>query len=190
MVTTTYVILGALVLLVLLFLKKSILIIPQSETRIIERLGKYHDTLKPGVNLIIPFIDRAKNIWAMTAGRYHYTYRIDLREQVYDFDKQNVITKDNILMQINALLYFQIVDPFKAVLFPKSNQEFWKKKFSRNKERDAENLKYYQEQCWRVCTVWECAIRGKNSRQKIEHVTDQIIQWLEESSDSTLIIEG
>ena len=115
MVTTTYVILGALVLLVLLFLKKSILIIPQSETRIIERLGKYHDTLKPGVNLIIPFIDRAKNIWAMTAGRYHYTYRIDLREQVYDFDKQNVITKDNILMQINALLYFQIVDPFKAV---------------------------------------------------------------------------
>ncbi|MBP5562300.1 MAG: SPFH/Band 7/PHB domain protein [Muribaculaceae bacterium] len=113
--TTTYVILGVLVLLVLLFLKKSILIIPQSETRIIERLGKYHDTLKPGVNLIIPFIDRAKNIWAMTAGRYHYTYRIDLREQVYDFDKQNVITKDNILMQINALLYFQIVDPFKAV---------------------------------------------------------------------------
>ena len=112
---TAYIILGAVVLLVLIFLKKSILIIPQSETRIIERLGKYHDTLKPGINLIIPFIDRAKNIISMSRGRYIYTYRIDLREQVYDFDKQNVITKDNILMQINALLYFQIVDPFKAV---------------------------------------------------------------------------
>ncbi len=112
---TAYIILGAVVLLVLIFLKKSILIIPQSETRIIERLGKYHDTLKPGINLVIPFIDRAKNIISMSRGRYIYTYRIDLREQVYDFDKQNVITKDNILMQINALLYFQIVDPFKAV---------------------------------------------------------------------------
>ena len=109
------IVLGAIVLLVLIFLKKSIVIIPQSETRIVERLGKYHATLKPGINLIIPFIDRSKNIVAMSAGRYHYTGRIDLREQVYDFDKQNVITKDNILMQINALLYFQIVDPFKAV---------------------------------------------------------------------------
>ena len=73
--------------------------------------------------------------------------------------------------------------------FPKSNQEFWKKKFERNKERDAENLKYYQEQCWRVCLVWECSIRGKNSRQRIEQVTNQIIEWLEESSDSFLEIK-
>ena len=51
----------------------------------------------------------------MRSGRYAYTSSIDLREQVYDFDRQNVITKDNIQMQINALLYFQIVDPFKAV---------------------------------------------------------------------------
>ncbi len=51
----------------------------------------------------------------MNRGRYSYSNQIDLREQVYDFDKQNVITKDNIQMQINALLYFQIVDPFKAV---------------------------------------------------------------------------
>ena len=75
-------------------------------------------------------------------------------------------------------------------VFPKSNQEFWKKKFERNKERDAENLKYYQEQCWRVCFVWECAIRGKNSRQKIDSVKDQIIQWLEESTDPFLEIKG
>lgn len=51
----------------------------------------------------------------MRNGRYVYTNSIDLREQVYDFDRQNVITKDNIQMQINALLYFQIVDPFKSV---------------------------------------------------------------------------
>ena len=51
----------------------------------------------------------------MHNGRYVYTNTIDLREQVYDFARQNVITKDNIQMQINALLYFQIVDPFKAV---------------------------------------------------------------------------
>ena len=47
--------------------------------------------------------------------RYYYSTEIDLREQVYDFDKQNVITKDNVQTEINALLYFQIIDPFKAV---------------------------------------------------------------------------
>lgn len=73
-------------------------------------------------------------------------------------------------------------------VFPKSNQEFWKKKLERNKERDAENLKFYQDKCWRVCFVWECAIRGKNSRQKIEAVKDQIIQWLEESGEPFLEI--
>lgn len=109
-----YVLIG-LVVLVLLFAKMAIVIIPQSETRIIERLGKYYATLKPGINVIIPFIDRAKVIVTYQRGRYTYSNHIDLREQVYDFDKQNVITKDNIQMQINALLYFQIVDPFKAV---------------------------------------------------------------------------
>ena len=105
----------AIVVLAVIFVKMAVVIIPQSETKIIERLGKYFDTLKPGVNIIIPFIDRAKPIVTMYRGRYMYSTTIDLREQVYDFDKQNVITKDNIQMQINALLYFQIVDPFKAV---------------------------------------------------------------------------
>ena len=108
-------VLAAIVVLALIFVKKTIVIIPQSETKIIERLGRYYATLRPGINIIIPFIDRAKDIVAMRNGRYMYTNTIDLREQVYDFDKQNVITKDNIQMQINALLYFQIVDPFKTV---------------------------------------------------------------------------
>lgn len=104
----------AVVVCVLLFAKMALVIIPQSETKIVERLGRYYATLKPGINLIIPFIDRAKSVVALTHGRYVYTSTIDLREQVYDFPKQNVITKDNVQTEINALLYFQIVDPFKA----------------------------------------------------------------------------
>lgn len=110
---TTYVLI-AIVVCVLIFAKMSLVIIPQSETKVIERLGRYYATLKPGLNIIIPFIDRAKLIVTMNRGRYLYSNSIDLREQVYDFDKQNVITKDNVQTQINALLYFQIVDPFKA----------------------------------------------------------------------------
>ena len=110
----TYVLI-VIVVCILLFAKMALVIIPQSETRIIERLGRYQATLKPGVNIIIPFVDRAKDIVAMVRGRYVYTNNIDLREQVYDFPKQNVITKDNVQTEINALLYFQIVDPFKAV---------------------------------------------------------------------------
>jgi len=108
-------VLVAIVALAIIFLKMTVVIIPQSETKIIERLGKYYATLKPGINLVIPFIDRAKSIVTLINGRYAYSTSIDLREQVYDFARQNVITKDNIQMQINALLYFQIVDPFKAV---------------------------------------------------------------------------
>ena len=111
----TFITLAALLALAIVFVKMAVVIIPQSETRIIERLGKYYATLKPGVNIIIPFIDRAKVVVTQQRGQYFYSSAIDLREQVYDFDKQNVSTKDNIQMQINALLYFQIVDPFKTV---------------------------------------------------------------------------
>ncbi|MBO5186106.1 MAG: SPFH/Band 7/PHB domain protein [Prevotella sp.] len=104
-----------LIVCILVFAKMALVIIPQSETKIIERLGRYHATLNPGINIIIPFIDRAKDIVIISRGRYVYTTSIDLREQVYDFPKQNVITKDNVQTEINALLYFQIVDPFKAV---------------------------------------------------------------------------
>lgn len=104
-----------LIILVLIFAKMALVIIPQSETKIVERLGKYYATLKPGLNIIIPFIDRAKEIVVLSRGRYMYSSVIDLREQVFDFPKQNVITKDNVQTQIDALLYFQIVDPFKAV---------------------------------------------------------------------------
>ena len=111
----TGIIFTVIIILVILFAKMALVIIPQSETKIIERLGRYYATLQPGINIIIPFIDRAKSIIVLHNGHYAYSDVIDLREQVYDFPKQNVITKDNVQTEINALLYFQIVDPFKAV---------------------------------------------------------------------------
>ena len=103
------------IICIAIFTKMALVIIPQSETKIIERLGRYHATLNPGVNMIIPLIDRSKSIVILQNGHYVNSDRIDLREQVYDFPKQNVITKDNVQTEINALLYFQIVDPFKAI---------------------------------------------------------------------------
>ena len=94
----TYVLI-AIVVLVVIIAKKALVIIPQSETKIVERLGRYYATLNPGINLIIPFIDRAKDIVVLSRGRYAYSNNIDLREQVYDFPSQNVITKDNIQMK-------------------------------------------------------------------------------------------
>ncbi|MBR1485372.1 MAG: SPFH/Band 7/PHB domain protein [Prevotella sp.] len=104
----------AVVLCIIVFAKMALIIIPQSETKIVERLGRYYATLNPGINIIVPFIDRAKSIVVLSHGRYVYSSTIDLREQVYDFPKQNVITKDNVQTEINALLYFQIMDPYKA----------------------------------------------------------------------------
>jgi regulator of protease activity HflC (stomatin/prohibitin superfamily) len=111
-------------LLAIAFLIKGIKIVQQSETIIIERLGKYSTTLKSGLNIIVPFIDKPREIiWRyskegpMGNTLIHYSKedRIDLREAVYDFPKQNVITRDNIVTEINALIYFQIMDPVRAV---------------------------------------------------------------------------
>ncbi|MBQ4034974.1 MAG: paraslipin [Paludibacteraceae bacterium] len=111
---SSYIFLIFVVILVVILIKKCIIIIPQSETKIIERLGQYSATLDAGIHFIIPFIDVAKQVMFCNNGRYYATDTIDLREQVMDFAKQNVITKDNVQTEINALLYFQIVDPFKS----------------------------------------------------------------------------
>ncbi|MBO4738429.1 MAG: SPFH/Band 7/PHB domain protein [Bacteroidales bacterium] len=106
------------------FVSAGVRIVQQSETVIIERLGKYHRTLQAGINIIIPIIDKPRNIiWRYTRegvnGRSYVlkkeVSKIDLRETVYDFPKQNVITKDNVVTEINAILYFQVMDPVKAV---------------------------------------------------------------------------
>ena len=101
--------------LVVIYILRGIKIVSQSETMIVERLGKYNRTLNAGINIILPIIEQAKEVIARQQnGRLYRANRIDMREQVYDFDKQSVITKDNVMTEINALLYFQIVDPMKA----------------------------------------------------------------------------
>ena len=105
-----------LIVLVVLYVLSGIKIVSQSETMIIERLGKYNRTLTAGINIILPIVERAKDTIARRQnGSLVRVSRIDMREQVYDFDKQSVITKDNVMTEINALLYFQVVDPAKAV---------------------------------------------------------------------------
>ena len=119
-----FVIFLIIALIAVLYVLKGIKIIPQSETRIVERLGRYDRTLPSGINYLFPIIDQAREIIQRDEIKYgdgskcvvmRTTSRIDLREQVYDFDKQSVITKDNVTTTINALLYFQIVDPVKSV---------------------------------------------------------------------------
>jgi len=106
----------ALIILVAIYVLNGIKIVSQSETIIVERLGKFSRTLSPGINVILPVIERPKEmVVRRPSGNLASILRIDLREQVYDFDKQSVITKDNVMTEINALLYFQIVDPVKAV---------------------------------------------------------------------------
>jgi regulator of protease activity HflC (stomatin/prohibitin superfamily) len=118
------VVLAVLVVFVFFLLLKGVRIVKQSEAVIIERLGKYHQTLTSGFNIIIPVIDAPRQIaWRYTQqgfnGEVVSVFKmqdmIDLRENVYDFPKQNVITRDNVVTEINALIYFQIMDPLKAV---------------------------------------------------------------------------
>lgn len=115
-----WILLAALVV----YVAKGILIVQQQEVVVIERLGKYEKLLESGLNFILPIIEAPRGMAKKITQRgidgtvYSYTKdvsRIDLRETVYDFPRQNVITKDNVTITINALLYFQIVDAKKAV---------------------------------------------------------------------------
>ena len=120
----TIIVLSVLAVLVFFLLLKGVRIVKQSEAMIIERLGKYHKTLNSGFNVIIPIIDAPRqSAWRYTqqgfngelVSMFKMRDMIDLRENVYDFPKQNVITRDNVVTEINALIYFQIVDALKSV---------------------------------------------------------------------------
>jgi len=120
---------GTIVLLLLAFfvvfiIAKGVRIVQQSEAMVIERLGRYRTTLTAGFNVIIPIFDKPREIVFrftrdLPDGNKYVQFvkkeRIDLRETVYDFPRQNVITKDNVMTEINALLYFQVMDPVKAM---------------------------------------------------------------------------
>jgi len=125
-ITAGVVLLIAAAVLTIIIVVKGFRIVQQAEVIIIERLGKYHKTLTSGINIIIPLVDKARDITTrytvqdprVAAGSYAIlrpSSRIDLREMVFDFSRQNVITKDNVTIEINALLYFQITDAVRAV---------------------------------------------------------------------------
>ena len=118
------IVVGLIALVVIVFAVQGLKIIRQGETKVIERLGRYHSTLSSGINIIWPILDRPRKVYTRyVVTRMNGTTQtlirmsdvIDLREQVYDFPEQSVITKDNVTTSINALLYFQITDPFKSV---------------------------------------------------------------------------
>lgn len=120
----SWILASVVVIFAIVVISAGVKVVPQSETRVIERLGRFHSVLSPGLNFIIPFIDKPKTIYTRRVeqgigGRHVVrtvaTTVIDLREQVYDFPSQQVITRDNVTTEINALLYFQITDAKKAV---------------------------------------------------------------------------
>lgn len=107
-----------------IIIAKGAKIVPQAKVIIIERLGKYHSTLQSGFNIIIPIIDKPRKMETRVMKQLYDGRKImvtteqtfiDLRETVHDFPKQNVITKDNVVIEIDAILYYQITDPFKAM---------------------------------------------------------------------------
>ncbi len=105
---------GALVLFAMVVLGKGIRVVQQSECILIERLGSYSRILSNGLNVIIPFIDSPRAVFWIFNGHVVPTIRLDLRETVLEVPSQAVITRDNVSIEIDALLYIQIVDPVKS----------------------------------------------------------------------------
>ena len=101
------ILLGLLLLFVVVLLVKTVQIIPQARAGIVERFGKYKQTLPAGLNTVVPFVDKVR-------------YQIDLREQVVSFPPQPVITSDNLVVSIDTVIYFQPTDP-KAATYEIAN---------------------------------------------------------------------
>jgi regulator of protease activity HflC (stomatin/prohibitin superfamily) len=95
------IVLAVIALVVLVTLARTIRVIPQARAGVVERLGRYSRTLTPGLTIVIPFIDRVRPL-------------LDLREQVISFDPQPVITEDNLVVNIDTVLYYQVTDPKSA----------------------------------------------------------------------------
>src|SRR6476660_5484539 len=91
------IVLLVLVAFVIIVLVRSVRIVPQARAGVVERLGKYQRTLNPGLNILIPFVDRLLPL-------------LDLREQVVSFPPQPVITEDNLVVSIDTVVYFQVTD--------------------------------------------------------------------------------
>jgi regulator of protease activity HflC (stomatin/prohibitin superfamily) len=95
------IVLLAVAAFVILTIARTIRIVPQARAGVVERLGRYSRTLTPGVNIVVPFVDRIRDM-------------VDLREQVVSFPPQPVITEDNLVVNIDTVIYFQVTDPKSA----------------------------------------------------------------------------
>jgi len=101
MIPFNAIILIGLAAFLLIVLLRTIKIVPQKQVKIIERLGKYHRTAEAGLNTIVPFLDAVRAT-------------IDLREQITKIEPQPVITRDNVTMEVDAVIYFLVADPVRA----------------------------------------------------------------------------
>ena len=90
-----------IVIIVAIFIVRSVKVVPQQNAWVVERLGKYHATLSPGLNFLVPFIDRV-------------AYKHSLKEIPLDVPSQVCITRDNTQLQVDGILYFQVTDPMRA----------------------------------------------------------------------------
>jgi regulator of protease activity HflC (stomatin/prohibitin superfamily) len=97
-----FVVVVALLVFAVVTLLKGVRIVPQGEEWIIERLGKYHGTLHPGLNIIIPYLDKV-------------AYKLVTKDIILDVQEQEVITKDNAVIVTNAIAFIKVTDPIKAV---------------------------------------------------------------------------
>lgn len=119
------VIMYGVIIVVFIIVKSSIKIVHHAEVMIVERFGKFHRTLTPGLHWLVPFVDCPRTVnWRYLEVNSNnadahvvmiQTDRIDMREHVIDFGRQSVITKDTVTMEIDALVYFRVTDPRIAV---------------------------------------------------------------------------
>jgi regulator of protease activity HflC (stomatin/prohibitin superfamily) len=111
---------GTAVLVVLAFtvgfaLMKGLRIVPQAKVMVVERLGKFHSVATSGLNILIPFLDSPRAMEMRVDNRYSRTHLVDMREQVMGFETVQVITHDNVTMEVGSVIYYQIVDAAKAL---------------------------------------------------------------------------
>lgn len=120
---------------------------------------------------------------------HHAGFRYRTCDKKYPGTPDIVLPKYYSVIFINGCFWHGHAE-CKLFRFPKSNQMFWIRKISRNCERDQQTIKQYRDKCWRVCVVWECAIRGGKIKEKIDRTMRQIIMWLEETKEPFLEIRG
>ncbi|KAB8032019.1 SPFH domain-containing protein [Fluviispira multicolorata] len=108
------IVLLAVVFLVIFIFSKYVIVIRQQECIIVERLGKFHAVLNSGLNVLIPFVDQSRAILWSRNGMITNVDRIDMREVVIDIPAQQVITKDNVGINVDAIIYVQITDVKRA----------------------------------------------------------------------------